>query len=520
MPESQSVEVHQPRMSGRDIVALLLLVVLTVSLRLAYFSGYGLGDDRILRQNIGSIINNQGVMLTNSAYRFPWWLSTALTCRLFGFGETGMILPVFTVAILGAVTVFLLARRLWGTAGGVISGLLLMFYPLDVAWSTMLTTDVFFSLFSALTLMCLIKALACEEQDSKRRYWRLTAVALWLAAHSKLTGVFLVPAIALICALRWHRLDRTIVHFMLTAAFLAAFSATACYVMTGDPLFPLHVEMTSQGLTGPNAFKEHPLTSEVFWRYPRLLFLPDHLGDFVHSIYPALIVLFLLTSRFTGLRTSPEVFIWFSVLFLGMQLNIHRVEGGWVTDFRNIRYTHTFVYPIVLLLTGYMVGLRQRVPALCYALLALVIAFSGWQSVRTAWKTHVCFSDCRNACRFLATLPPGPVYSDFQIGTWWPVLDVKTPGWQMREVHRWDREKRRAEFAALTSGYLVTGGGREPYYGCWDCIPSAKDVDRAKWQLLREFPGPAEPTPWRLEPLRVWTIRSSGAAGVEPKKDT
>jgi hypothetical protein len=241
-----------------------------------------------------------------------------------------------------------------------------------------------------------------------------------------------------------------------------------------------------------------------------LLFLPDHLGDFVHSIYPALIILFLITSRFSGLRTSPEAFIWLAVLFLGMQFNIHRAEGGWVTDFRNIRYTHVFVYPIVLVLTGYLVGLRQRLPALCYALLVVVIGFSGWQSVKTAWKTHVSFADQRNACHFLATLPPGTVYSDFQIGTWWQMLNVKTPGWQMRTLHSWDTKKRSSEISAITSGYLVTGGGREPYYGCLDCIPRANETD-GRWDLLREFPGPSQPTPWRPEPLRIWAVNPASA---------
>ncbi len=509
MPRSRWFKVLHQVMIARHIWAMLLVVAVGVALRLTYFSGYGLGDDPILRGDLAAILKSGRVLLDNISYRFPWWFPTALTCRLFGFNESGMILPVFMVATLGGVLTCLFAKMLWGPAGAVIAALLWIVYPLDVAWSTMLTTDVFFSLFAALALMCVLRALTCSDPTQKRQCWTIAAVALWLATHSKLIGVFLVPGIALVCALRWRRLDRTIVHLVLTAAMLAGLTATVSYAMTGDPLFPLHAEMKFQGLTGPNAFKQHPLTTEAFWRYPRLLFLPDHLGDFVHSIYPALIVLFLLTSRFTGLRTSPEVFIWFSALFLGMQFNIHRAEGGWVTDVRNIRYTHIFVYPIVLLLTGYMVGLRRRVPALCYALLTLVIAFSGWQSVKTAWKTHVCFSDRRNACRFLAGLPPRPIYSDLQFGFSWELLDIKTPGWKMITLPPWDREERRADLSTITSGYLVTGGGREPYYSSVDMIPRASEVDGTRWELLREFPGPSKPTPWRPEPLRVWTIRAS-----------
>src|SRR5436190_18957677 len=66
---------------------------------------------------------------------------------------------------------------------------------------------------------------------------------------------------------------------------------------------------------------------------------------------------------------------------------------------------------------------------------------------------------------------------------------------------------RRMELAVVRTGYLVTGGGREPYYGCIDCIPRAGEVSPAHWQLLKEFPGPATPTPWRFEPIRVWEAK-------------
>lgn len=47
---------------------------------------------------------------------------------------------------------------------------------------------------------------------------------------------------------------------------------------------------------------------------------------------------------------------------------------------------------------------------------------------------------------------------------------------------------------------------REPYYGCWTCIPSIADLPPNRVRLLQAFPGPTTPTPWRSEPPAVWEL--------------
>ena len=67
-----------------------------------------------------------------------------------------------------------------------------------------------------------------------------------------------------------------------------------------------------------------------------------------------------------------------------------------------------------------------------------------------------------------------------------------------------DVKRRRSELAGA-HGYVVTGGGREPRYGCVECVPTARELEgRARWLLL-EVAGPP-PSSWRPEPLRVWYV--------------
>jgi len=490
----------------RDFAWMFGLMALGVALRLLYRSGFGLGDDVIFRHKIAHMFYNKALQPDNISYRFTWLFPTALSSWIFGLNEFSMILPITVTAALGIGLMYAFGKALWGMPGALIAASLLIVQPLDFAWSTMLATDIPLSFFSALSVLLTLRALEQEDAAWKRRLWSLAAGSLWLAYGAKISALLLLPGIALICWMKRQRLDRQFFWFLATLTILFGATHLVFYLFTGDVVFPYHAELTSQGLAGKEAARSHRLSSVVFWSYPRWLLLPNQYGDMLFSVYPHLLVFLALTSWFLRIRTSLAVFWWLFFVFLGMQFNIQRVHGVWISGFRNIRHAHVFVYPLILLLTGYLVGLRERHPKLCYSVLGLVLAFSAWQSASTALKTQIAFGDRRQACYFLAALPPKTVYSDFQIATWASILKFGYP-WKFQDLESFDRAVRRKQIAAIKSGYLVTGGGREPYYGCIDCIPRADEVDPEQWRLLREFPGPAEHTPWRPEPLRVWEAR-------------
>ncbi len=506
----QRLEVQRQRKSLLDRIDLSWiagLMALGLGLRLFYFSGFGLADDQIFRGNIAFILNNRTVTGDNIAYRITWLIPAALFCKIFGLTELGMILPITATAILGIGLIYAFGKALWGRQGGVIAALLLIVHPLDFAWSTMFTNDIPLSFFSALSILLVLRAIQQEDAAWKCRLWTLAAVSLWLAFQAKISAVFLAPAIALICWTNRRRLGSQFVDFLATAGVLFGATLSMYYLFTGDLFAPYHAELRFQGLVGPEG-PAHRLTSQWFWTYVKLLFFPDRWGDFLFSVYPHLLVALAVAGWFWGIQTSPVAFWWLACVFLGMQFNIQRAGDFWITGFRNIRHGHVFIYPLILLLTGYLVELRNRSMRLWYLLLGALLIFSAWQSVSAASKTHVAFADRRNVCRVLATMPQKVIYSDGAIYTWCAILEEKGRSWQFKELHTFEKQQRKTEIAAITSGYLVTGGAREPIYGCFDCIPRADEIlDRHKWRLVREFPGPQNPTPWRPEPLRLWEVK-------------
>ena len=91
----------------------ILVVLAAVALRLQYFRGLGLGDDLRLSSDIGEIVRYGHVHFGPNGYRFTWWIPTALSCRLLGVTEAGLITPIVVSDVLGIVLVSLFARRLW-----------------------------------------------------------------------------------------------------------------------------------------------------------------------------------------------------------------------------------------------------------------------------------------------------------------------------------------------------------------------------------------------------------------------
>jgi Dolichyl-phosphate-mannose-protein mannosyltransferase len=169
-------------------------MALGLALRLLYFSGFGLGDDILFRHFINNILQNRTIPPDSFSYRATWWFPTALAARLLGLDEPALALPITAAATLGIGVVYLLGKLLFGRPGGVIAALLLIFQPLDFAWSTMLANDILGSLFSALCFLFVLLALEPVSAVARRRRWILAAVSLWLSYHAKVTAVILLTA--------------------------------------------------------------------------------------------------------------------------------------------------------------------------------------------------------------------------------------------------------------------------------------------------------------------------------------
>jgi hypothetical protein len=505
-PVLVSLRPRPPLLDGTDWLRIVALTVVGMGLRLWYFSGYGLGDDIVLRNFLNMVVSQGNVLHDNLAYRVVWWIPTAIMCRLWGLREIPYLLPILIAATCSFTVVYVFGKALYGRTGALVAGLLFLACPLDFAWATMLTPDLQASMFSALALFCVLRAGEQVLPYPRRRLLAWAALTSWLAFHCKVScAAMAVPILFAFWRFR-PVLGRDLWAFFLPASVLFAGTVAVSYAFTGDVFAPYSSEISAQGLTGPVAVKFHRLTEYVFWAYFRWLFYRNQYGDFFYSVYPHLLVACALVGPILRLRPrAPEVWWWMLIVLLAMQFNIQRAEGVWVAGFRNVRHTHIFLYPMILLLAGYLTAGIGRWPRIVRLVVAALVAGGLWQSTSIATKTHVAFEDRRRAAHFLATLPRQTVYSDFQINTWRAIIPGEEVRQPFKELPSFVAAERQAVLAQATEGYLVTGGGREPWYGCIDCIPREAEVSKERWRVIKEFPEAGRPIAvWRPEPLKIW----------------
>ena len=154
-----------------------------------------------------------------------------------------------------------------------------------------------------------------------------------------------------------------------------------------------------------------------------------------------------------------------------MEFNVQRIGDYWISGFRNVRHADVFIYPLILLLTGYQVALRAKLGRAAAACCVALVAAAAWQSVSAASKTRVAFADGRAVCRFLSTAPPSTIYLDDTLNIRCQNLNAAAARtWTIRPLPPGGPQRADA-LAAAGAGYVVTGGGREPIYGGVTIVP-------------------------------------------------
>jgi len=371
----------------------------------------------------------------------------------------------------------------------------------------MVTPDIISSMLVASAFFAFLGATDPGTEEAARRPWcAVSAVALFLAFHAKISSLAIVPPLAIVGWWRRDRLRPGIGTFAIVTGVLFTTSLLVGYALDGTLTSPYESEMYLAGMRTADAMMHHRATIDLLWLYPRWLFARDNLGDWIHGGQPIFIMAFAALSLFVPwLRTSREAFVWGLSVLLVMQFQGVTVRDGiLLAAFRNVRHGHALVFPVVLLLTGYLVALRTHYQRLGNTAAATAVLLSLWASINVASKTHACFGDERAVARYLMTLTPRPVHTDYHLADWLAIVDAKPDPSRKVFILASTEKERVAQLAFYRYGYLVTGGGREPYYGCHTCIVRADELPRARYRLLREFPGPTRPTTWRPEPARVW----------------
>ena len=124
----------------RDRVAWAVAIAalaLALPVRLLGFAGFGLGDDPNFAAAFIDYLEHGRLELSNAYHLRPLFiLPHALSLRLFGMGELGLVLPILLAALATHAVGIVLAGLAFGARGAAFASLLWLTTPFETLTAT------------------------------------------------------------------------------------------------------------------------------------------------------------------------------------------------------------------------------------------------------------------------------------------------------------------------------------------------------------------------------------------------
>jgi outer membrane protein assembly factor BamD (BamD/ComL family) len=492
-------------------VAWWTILAAAVALRLALFSGYGLGDDPNYFVAYHGIYES-GTINPGAPYdfRFAFWIPVVLFMKIFGVTEWGFVGFVTLCSIVNVALVYLLARQEWHDERIALVGMAVMAaLPLEVLSSTLFVIDI------PLATYC-YAALWLYRESVTRQRWSLAVLAgafLFLGYSAKQWGLLIGAVFAVEAISRWRASWKYSAWCVGTLGALVAGYFSWQWLRFRDPLYDVHL-VRSVAIFLPHS-------RDIVLDYSKMLWLPTQYGSWFAGWYPhLLIVLGALCVRRT--TTTGKWLLYFLIELACLSaVPAHYEKGQWVLLVPHIfRYLCFLSIPLALAVTAYLGELLRWRPRLGYVVVALLLGVSVLHAVELTRPTRDVFGEQRRANALLReSFEDETVVSDFGFTTRyehfhdgpWPRLD-----WIRNETP----EGQAAELARVRDAVVVTGGGRLPWYGCPRCATSIQRfTPPASWRLVREY-DERELSSYRTEPLRIWRVSEAARRAGELLRDT
>jgi 4-amino-4-deoxy-L-arabinose transferase-like glycosyltransferase len=510
-----------PRAPGRLAFGLAWCAVLGVAvfLRVALFSGYGLGDDP---NYYGAY---HGMYLTGRldpdlAYNLRYTFSYPVVwfMKLFGVTEWGFVGFVTLCSVLNVVIVYGLARQEWDRGTALIAMLLMAVLPLEVMTATLFVIDVPLATYCYAALWCYRAAWNGETRTAGRVLTACLAGVLLFAGYLAKQWGLLVGLVFAGEALRRPRATwRASALCAGALVSLVALYVAGEWYLLGDPLWDFHtirpVFAGAEARPGPGAAAGYePLSWQNTTDYAQMLFWPTQYGTWFAGWYPhVLLALAILLPHRIGAAGKWLGYFLLQLVALSAMPS-HRENGQWFILIPHIfRYLCFLSIPLVLALTAYVREVLRIGGRLGVVLVAALVVFFVQQGVALSRPTRDAYGEQRRANAYLLVhFPTERFASDSGFYSRMASFDLEGRYDRFTELRAEDLPARAEELRRLSNLILITGGARLPWYGCIRCAANLATLEPLPWwTAVATLPG--DVTPYRMEPLRIWRV------GTAPK---
>jgi dolichyl-phosphate-mannose-protein mannosyltransferase len=485
-----------------------LCLALALPLRLAFFAGFGLGDDP--NESISLIHFAQRLRLDPTDflhYRLVNIVVRGLCYRWFGVSEAAMILPVLGAALATHGMGVLLAGELLGARAAFLASLLFLVTPYETLASTANVPDYFHAFFGTAAAWAVVRGL----RRGHAGWMALAAACVALGLMNRVSTLLLLPVLGLAMLASLRRWRGWLVFWTALAA-LVGLGCAADWRWSGSPVGWL-VHNSGGGIDVTS------IVGTILKIYPRYVFLRD---DHAHWMFGltgwaaagGALVALVRTLRGRAGMAEMAVLLAF-VVFGGLfEFLPHRLTlAAYWSHPRIFRYLAQLA-PALYLCGAYLLERAWRWrPALGLAGAALVALMGLWQTPAVSEPLRDANRDARALIAFLRAHEVLPGNPPMRIQTdYWRVghirgLYASLAAWDAVGVAPESPDHQRAFLASRTEGLVVTGGAGLPWYGSPELVLSLSRLGfqpPPSWRLVWQYAGAQKP--WRSEPLRVWLV--------------
>jgi 4-amino-4-deoxy-L-arabinose transferase-like glycosyltransferase len=336
---------------NKHILVISVILLISVVVRLLYFTGMALGDD--------VFYTTQALSLAQTG-RWPpepyHWntrlgviLPTVLCIKTLGAQPLAFVLWPLLASTSSVVVCYSLANELAGPKVARLAAIFQAAFPLEVIYSTHLFPDVLVALFSTLSIWCWIRAL----RRSKPRDF-LASGAFFAAGYLCRETIVMEGPVFLALSLLEGCPRRTRVLWALLVPVLAVSLECGVYARTtGSAFYRWSAIGAQQRNSGNLMLVQSSVSGGNFWTDPLLMIVANH--EF--GLYHVAGFLIAIVALFQWPSVRPLA-VWLLVGFFWTFYGT-TVPTRWVTLQRDPRYVASLTVPSLVLL-AYWLRLMPR----------------------------------------------------------------------------------------------------------------------------------------------------------------
>lgn len=497
-----------------DKIKIHHILLLALGLRLAFGTGFVLGDDPAYGDLATQIIGGRYPALCDIcvfSFRHVLLSCIALSLSLGGHSEFMYTLPILLSSIVCVYLIFALGSMLFDRTTGLLAAFFLAVFPLELVHATTLTNDIMLSMLLAASMLMFLKGIELKDRKPGLILFPLAGATLGIAIGVKINSLPVVVLFLLIALYKERqgiRFNAGPALFLTAWLMVQAIFCVGYYIKTGDFLAHIHAELNFNNRFNPSGFKETiPNLIATLLFYPRMMLCLTTEGHQGYTFYPYgfFYPVFVAALTYFLLKREKKIVIpllWLIFLFAMMEFTPLKLFPFYHPIHRLIRFISIISIPSLLITAYFLRRLFKDNNLLLGSISVLIIIGLALTSIHQSYRKSYFYNDCVQDVRTANLLIS---YMDY--------VEIATDQEMRNALLFFGAYKNRGTVKSFENDHprfpenslVILGGARRPDMAL-DYSESFVEaiVPRSNWVKIFEVKG--KPEIWRSTNLVIYKV--------------